>query len=1477
MKIFFSHTGNSQYLPEINIASTNTLYELIDNINQLPEYSGILNVVCEGGKISSSARVFANIEVKEETNQDITMRRYYEQENTIELTSLNAPIDVCFSNILITLFDPSKLLELLDRSQTEQVKGFEHVDELGREKESKYKPIISAIDFDVDVKRENIFGFKNGETTLESLKIVHGEKAKIDLIKDDFNKNTSKLLPEDLIDAIRDIWELPQDAGTLRLFQEDSLFFIMSRLMKTEYPKEKQLLLSMPTGGGKTEAFMIPLLSHIYQKKLVSIQDGIKSVVIYPTNALANDQAMRFVELIYKINRKLSDRDIPLQNHLTIGILSGDTPNKTSDLAVESLIKICPKCGKSDKWKVEGGTLVCKNILQNNSICGTRLDFCRLTKDDIVSRPPDILITNPDEMNFSLQSPKYLKIFKNKIESIVFDEIHIYQGVFGCHIAHLLRRLEEIISYKPLYIGMSATIGNAKELAALMFDEPLDNIKYIRNEGGKYLTDRIVKTRLHVIIKPYLRGQKTSRSGQKRNQYVRTLSVAGSIGMFIGHLITDSHFRKSIIFTNYRSDADDMAGYLKERQRLDVKEYFDEILYKINTHKTLSNEELEICEYMNRWFKEIIEKTKMINRTVTIGWNRGGLEKEERIRSIHSFSRNNILADEDADDAAPIDLMVATKSLEVGIDIGDVTTVINSSAPFTTNEYVQRVGRGGRKKDSLAITVINPENAIDSHMRKHFSEYVEARPESFEDAPIIVNNEIIVERHVKARVADFLTSEYIKSPDYSGNVSLLVGDVVQRIKLIKNGEQLFIGDGKSEAMAIEYADYIYDQIFYKTVNGEKVICKVLAFLQRESTILGTKPCEIKENSFREWVRDVIKTLNTHLQSRAADKWEMNRTLVGFNSVMPELTPSLRGSGATVGLYIGESNNEIDSVSRQSAFNSMPLSIEASNSTTKSGVSTYKIVDDKGESDGEAEIKIKHEICVNKPVMDFFNRKLDGFPYSEDLIEVATKLNILVPKKLRVSYFPSRFFCSHCQRGLIPGLDSEERKNGVICKKCGHKAQQLHKIYMCEDDECGKLFDPPVPKMCMNPNCESVKKAFALYKANGYKYKKEMLDHFQYRLTKDLRWVCKSCGYIADYSSSMHMMIDNNKHVTSQVFAIQNDDKKTIEGMCWRNRMYPEQMNFGDDNIKARYRCTVSGHKKIRVVGVPRVRTIAYTFIGEKIKNSQTISLCDSVETPALHISFNQGYVIQLAKDFMRRYSSGTGDKEMYTLKTEKIFEKKYWGNYYESHLGWLKFGDLLDKFVNEKIYSCDGNCSSCEKFSPDKLDLGIMMKPQRALEDYNFDTTTQRPKKPDYRSKYCDDAKRNLCDRQYCEKTDGSDRCDKFNQDEFLRYLIIHTFKHGILSALPKYAGVNTSEIKGEVYPNDREKEIDLVLIDSNEGGSGAIPLIQKHWEDIWKFAKEIISLAANNEANILLPHTCSRYNADLCPYIADDFFNYLG
>nr|WP_151706045.1 DEAD/DEAH box helicase [Weizmannia acidilactici] len=86
-----------------------------------------------------------------------------------------------------------------------------------------------------------------------------------------------------------------------------------------------------------------------------------------------------------------------------------------------------------------------------------------------VRKAGHIVITNPDMLHSAIlpHHTKWVSFFEN-LRFVVIDELHIYRGVFGSHVANVLRRLKRICRYygsNPIFICTSATIQNPKELA----------------------------------------------------------------------------------------------------------------------------------------------------------------------------------------------------------------------------------------------------------------------------------------------------------------------------------------------------------------------------------------------------------------------------------------------------------------------------------------------------------------------------------------------------------------------------------------------------------------------------------------------------------------------------------------------------------------------------------------------------------------------------------------------------------------------------------------------------------------------------------------------------------------------------------------------------------------------------------------------------------------------------------------------------
>ena len=96
-----------------------------------------------------------------------------------------------------------------------------------------------------------------------------------------------------------------------------------------------------------------------------------------------------------------------------------------------------------------------------------------------------ILITNPDMLHTGILThhTRWERFFRN-LNFVIIDEMHTYRGVFGSHVANIIRRLKRLLNFygaSPQFILTSATIGNPQDLAENLVEEP---VKIIQDDGS---------------------------------------------------------------------------------------------------------------------------------------------------------------------------------------------------------------------------------------------------------------------------------------------------------------------------------------------------------------------------------------------------------------------------------------------------------------------------------------------------------------------------------------------------------------------------------------------------------------------------------------------------------------------------------------------------------------------------------------------------------------------------------------------------------------------------------------------------------------------------------------------------------------------------------------------------------------------------------------------------------------------------------
>jgi DEAD/DEAH box helicase domain-containing protein len=120
-----------------------------------------------------------------------------------------------------------------------------------------------------------------------------------------------------------------------------------------------------------------------------------------------------------------------------------------------------------------------------------------------VRKAGHVVITNPDMLHSAIlpHHTKWVSLFEN-LKFVVIDELHTYRGVFGSHVANVIRRLKRICNYygsNPVFICTSATIANPLELAETLTEEKMH---LIDNNGAPSGTKHFLFYNPPIVNKP---------------------------------------------------------------------------------------------------------------------------------------------------------------------------------------------------------------------------------------------------------------------------------------------------------------------------------------------------------------------------------------------------------------------------------------------------------------------------------------------------------------------------------------------------------------------------------------------------------------------------------------------------------------------------------------------------------------------------------------------------------------------------------------------------------------------------------------------------------------------------------------------------------------------------------------------------------------------------------------------------------------
>lgn len=219
----------------------------------------------------------------------------------------------------------------------------------------------------------------------------------------------------------------------------------------------RNVVIASGTGSGKTECFLIPIYNQLLKEhERGSLAPGVRALLLYPMNALVNDQLRRIREISRIMEREMPDVII------TFGRYVGDTPET--------------KKQGEEKFR-----------LTNPGVEPVKSEL--LSREEMRNNPPHILITNYAMLEYLLLRPQDSPFFDGEHARhwryLVLDEAHIYSGATGIEMAMLIRRLKDRVCKNmegDLHcIATSATLVKEEEdfekvadFAANLFGEEFD-------------------------------------------------------------------------------------------------------------------------------------------------------------------------------------------------------------------------------------------------------------------------------------------------------------------------------------------------------------------------------------------------------------------------------------------------------------------------------------------------------------------------------------------------------------------------------------------------------------------------------------------------------------------------------------------------------------------------------------------------------------------------------------------------------------------------------------------------------------------------------------------------------------------------------------------------------------------------------------------------------------------------------------------
>src|SRR5574341_163952 len=281
-----------------------------------------------------------------------------------------------------------------------------------------------------------------------------------------------------------------------------------------------------------------------------------------------------------------------------------------------------------------------------------------------------IVLSNPDMLHTGIlpHHTNWADFFRD-LRFVVIDEMHTYRGVFGSHVANVIRRLKRVAKFygaAPQFILTSATIGNPKELAERLIELPVELVTQDGSSRGE---------RHFLLYNPPVVDEAL---GLRKSSLMESVRLAQDL--FANHVQT-------VIFARSRRSVEMLLTYLT------------------SPHPPASPSPLLKGEGKGDGGKGEVR-----------GYRSGYLPSQRR--EIEKGLRDGTVR-----------IVAATNALELGIDIGGLGAVVLVGYPGTIANVYQQAGRAGRGNEPALAVLVASANPLDQFLAHHPDYFFGQSPE----------------------------------------------------------------------------------------------------------------------------------------------------------------------------------------------------------------------------------------------------------------------------------------------------------------------------------------------------------------------------------------------------------------------------------------------------------------------------------------------------------------------------------------------------------------------------------------------------------------------------------------------------------------------------------------------------------------------------------------------------------------------------